>query len=403
MTTFTADAASEDDVARQARSMAPVVWLLGKIQSGKSSIVQALTGASDAEIGSGFRACTPSADIYELPPEAPVIRFLDTRGLGEAAYDPTEDLAVAENASHCTIAVMRAMDNQQDHVIETLTRVRKKFPSWPILVAQTHLHEAYPPGRTHCHPYPFAADNAATTSTNSSVPDDLWRALAYQRRLFDKLPGNSPIAFVPLDFTQQGDGYEPRLYGIEELQRQLAIVGPMALNAALADSINNSGADADMHRLIVGYAAAASAADLIPVAAVAAVPAVQGRLLQTLGQRHGLSWTRQTALEFAGALGVGFVARYAAGFGIRQLAKLIPVYGQTAGAAAAAATSFATTYALGKAALYFLNQRHRGETDDAAVQKVWAEALREAFDLAKVRGLSENETGSHSDNKASSI
>ena len=34
----------------------------------------------------------------------------------------------------------------------------------------------------------------------------------------------------------------------------------------------------------------------------------------------------------------------------RQLVKLIPVYGQTAGAAAAAAASFAATYALGKAA-----------------------------------------------------
>ncbi|MFT5508942.1 MAG: hypothetical protein ACI89J_002019 [Hyphomicrobiaceae bacterium] len=401
MATFTAEAASEDDVAHQARSVAPVIWLLGKIQSGKSSIVRALTGASGAEIGSGFRACTKSADIYELPPEAPLIRFLDTRGIGEAAYDPTDDLAVAEGASHCTIAVMRAMDSQQDRIVETLTRVRKRFPHWPILIAQTHLHEAYAPGEVHIQPYPYATDDTSPTSADQPLPGDLRRALGYQRQLFDKLPGNGPIAFVPLDFTQEGDGYEPRLYGLEELQRQLIIVGPAALNAALADSAEGTTStdNADIHRLIVGYAAAASAADLIPVAAVAAVPAVQARLLQTLGQRHGLSWTRQTALEFAGALGAGFVARYAAGFGIRQLTKLIPLYGQTAGAAAAAATSFATTYALGKAAVYFLDQRHQGDTDNAAVQKVWADALREAFDLAKVRGLSDNETTDRGNDK----
>src|SRR5690606_34222822 len=36
-------------------SYAPVVWLLGKVQSGKTSIIRAVTGASDAEIGDGFR------------------------------------------------------------------------------------------------------------------------------------------------------------------------------------------------------------------------------------------------------------------------------------------------------------------------------------------------------------
>ncbi len=395
MGSFGDDVASEVDVAEQARRVAPVVWLLGKVQSGKSSIVRGLTGADRAEIGSGFRACTLSADIYELPPEAPVIRFLDTRGFGEAAYDPGEDLAVAEASSHCTIAVMRAMDLQQERIVELLTLIRKKHPDWPVLIAQTHLHEAYPAGCDHPQPYPFGEDGAPLAA--DAVSEDMRRALAYQRELFAGLPGSGALAFVPLDFTLEGDGYAPRLYGLEALQEQLATVAPAALRAALADSAKTAGDapdGADVHRLIVGHAAAASAADLIPVAAVAAVPAVQGRLLHTLGQRHGLEWSRATALRFAGALGAGFLARYAAGFGIRQLTKLIPVYGQTAGAAAAAATSFATTYALGKAAVYFLAQQADGGSDDEAVQKVWAEALREAFDLAKVRGLATRDEAS---------
>ncbi len=45
-------------IADKARGFAPVVWLLGKVQSGKTSIIRELTQADDAEIGSGFRACT---------------------------------------------------------------------------------------------------------------------------------------------------------------------------------------------------------------------------------------------------------------------------------------------------------------------------------------------------------
>lgn len=385
MDAFTDEAASEDDVARQARSVAPLVWLLGKVQSGKSSIVCALTGATNAEIGSGFRACTISSDIYELPAEVPVIRFLDTRGFGEAAYDPSEDFNIAEQTSHCTIAVMRAMDRQQDTVVEAMIRIRKRDPNWPILVAQTHLHEGYPPGRDHIQPYPFANDG--DPSHNGLVPEELRRSLAYQCQLFANLPGSGPLTFVPLDFTMEGDGYQPQLYGLEALQKQLADIGPAALNAALKDGASANQHSSAIHSVIVGHATAAAVADTIPVAALAAVPAVQARLLHTIARRHEVSWDRRTGLEFAGALGAGALARYAAGFGVRQLTKLIPVYGQTAGAIAAAATSFATTYALGKAAEYYLKQRSLGSSDNAAVQKVWAEALREAFVLAKVRGI----------------
>ena len=48
-------------IAEKARQFAPIVWLVGKVQSGKTSIIRALTQASDAEIGSGFRACTRTA------------------------------------------------------------------------------------------------------------------------------------------------------------------------------------------------------------------------------------------------------------------------------------------------------------------------------------------------------
>ena len=391
------DKNTAEEIRAQARRVAPVVWLLGKVQSGKSSIVRA-TGTTRAEIGSGFKACTMTAAVFDFPSDAPLIRFLDTRGLGEAGYDPDEDLAVASASTHATIAVMRAMDPAQDAVVSVLVDIRRRFPDWPVVVAQSHLHEGYEPGEGHAVPYPYrlhgSSHDPATKSaaeTENRIPEDLRRALTYQRELVrQKVPGKGPLIFVPIDLTLEGDGYQPLLYGLEPLQLALADAAPAALQAALDDATGGGRENEKsrrLHTLIVGHATAASAADLIPVAAVAAVPAVQARLLQLIAGNYDVDWNRRAMAEFAGALGAGFLARYAAGFGIRQLAKLIPVYGQTAGAAAAAATSFATTYALGKAAIYYLAAKERGRVDTGGVKRAWADALREAFDLAHLRGL----------------
>ena len=82
---------TEEPIAERARHFAPVVWLLGKVQSGKTSIIRELTQATDAEIGAGFAACTKTAQVFDFPAAAPIIRFLDTRGLDEPGYDPAED------------------------------------------------------------------------------------------------------------------------------------------------------------------------------------------------------------------------------------------------------------------------------------------------------------------------
>src|SRR5690349_18406028 len=68
-----------------AQAPIPRLWLFGKTGSGKTSIVRYLTGATDAVIGTGFRPQTQSARLFSFPDdELPIVRFLDTRGLGEA-------------------------------------------------------------------------------------------------------------------------------------------------------------------------------------------------------------------------------------------------------------------------------------------------------------------------------
>jgi uncharacterized protein (DUF697 family) len=376
------DPAQEAEIAAKATLAAPVVWLVGKVQSGKSSIVRALTGATEAEVGSGFKACTATSRIYDHPADAPVIRFLDTRGLGEAAYDPAADIAVAEAQAHLLLVVMKATDAAQDAILDVVAAARTRHPEWPILVAQTSLHEAYPPGVGHAIPYPFDADGKPT----GPLPGDLARVLAWQRAQCQRLPGTGAIGFTPIDFTQPGDGLYPQLYGLEALRESLVRVAPAAVSAAVMAEAGSGGAiGRQTHQHILGYAAAAGAIDAVPVAGAVGVPAVQAKMLHSLAEIHGVTWDRRMMGELAGALGAGVLARMASTFGARQLAKLVPVYGQTAGAAVAATMSFATTYAIGKAACVYLDRRRSGTGGVEGVKEAYEEALRGAFKLAADR------------------
>lgn len=367
----------------------PVVWLLGKVQSGKSSIVRALTGSTVAEVGSGFRPCTRTARVYAYPENAPVIRFFDTRGIGEVSYDPAEDIAYAEARAHLLLVVMRALDHGQESVLEVVREVRRRHPDWPIVVAQTALHEAYPTGQDHILPYPFPprAGSRPDTPAAPAVPEDLLRSLAHQRTLFDGIPGTGALNFIPIDFTLDGDGYHPRDYGLAELEAALTTAAPAALAAALraAALAARDPLAAAAHPHILGYALAAGAADVVPVAGAMAVPGLQAKLLHSIGAIYGIDWDRQTMVEFGGCLGSSVVTRMLANFGIRQVVKLVPGYGQTIGAAAAAVTSFATTYALGKAACYFLARRRIGPVDPADVARTYARSLETALKMARDR------------------
>ncbi len=379
-----AAATPDEKVAELASRAAPVIWLIGKVQAGKTSIVRALTDASAAEVGEGYKPCTRTSAIFDFPADAPVIRFIDTRGLGEKGYDPAEDIGVHEAQAHLILAVMKALDPQQDAVVAAVKAARKRHPEWPLIVAQTTLHEAYAPGRNHPLRYPYGEPGAGLNASDD-IPADLARSLAYQRSLFSELPGNGLCVFIPIDFTQAGDGYEPKDFGLETLLRALEMAAPAGLVAALKDANGKTGDKLakEAHPHIVGYATAAAAADAMPVAGAVAVPVVQSKMLHSLARIYGVDWNRRALGEFAACLGVGAVSRYAAGFGLRQLAKLIPVYGQTAGAAAAAATSFAATFAIGKAACYFLALHRAGGSDPKGVAAAYSAALAQAFRLRK--------------------
>lgn len=399
MTSRVLPTAAEIDAMSDARSAvrddapvsAPVVWLIGKVQSGKTSIIQAVTGNSEAVVGTGFKACTRTSRVYDFPPEAPILRFLDTRGLGETAYDPSEDLRFAENQAHLILVTMRAMDMAQALVVDVVAKVRERHPEWPVLVAHTTLHEGYAHGSGHVLPYPFDIEDSRSGSS-VDLPSDLLRCLRHQREMMGSVPGTGPILHVPIDFTQPTDGLAPQHYGIDALADGLIRIAPAAMRAALMalPAVSTDERARLAEPIIMGHAMGAAGSDLVPIAGGVAASAVQAKLLHRLGTIYGVTWDRRTLAELATALGSGVAARTLLSLGVRQLAKLIPVYGQTVAAAASAATSFAVTYALGKAAVHFMTQRRRGlETSSTA--DAYQAALRHALRIARERNLQQSE------------
>src|SRR5215510_13932693 len=205
-----AAAVSEEGARSRAQATAPVVWLLGKTGAGKTAIIATLTGDRRAEVGAGFEPCTRTAAFYDVPAEVPLIRFLDTRGLDEADYDPAKDIAWCEDQSHLLLVVMQAADPLQDNVLRVVREARRRHADWPVVVAQTGLHRLYPAGANHPEPYPFTG--GPEDETNPLLPQGLRQALSHQRQLLKDLRGAAP-RFVPLDFTVPEDGFAPQDFG----------------------------------------------------------------------------------------------------------------------------------------------------------------------------------------------
>ena len=333
--------------AAAARMPLPVIWLLGKTQSGKTSIIHALTGSPRAEIGNGFAACTRHAAFYDYPEAYPLVRFLDTRGLGERAYDPAEDIAYCESRAHLVLAVMKVSDQDQRAVNAVLHALRARHPHWPVVVAQTGLHELYPPGQAHPQPWPF--EEGALPPT---LPPDLRRALAAQREALASLPGEAPPHWVAVDLTLPEDGFTPVDYGLPALWAAIETCSSLGLRESLGDdpAVRDLFARTT-HQHIVAHAWTAAGLGALPVVDLVAVSAVQAKMVHALAQIHGQTLDRRMTAEFLGLVGSGIATGYVSRWLGRSVIKLLPGWGQTVGAVWGASASGASTYALGKAAV----------------------------------------------------
>src|SRR5262245_5091966 len=379
--------ADPEAVRKRAQATAPVVWLLGKTGAGKTAIVAALTGDPRAEVGEGFAPCTRTAAFYDVPQEVPLLRFLDTRAIGEAEYHPANDIAWCQGRTHLLLIVMQAADPAQHTPLRVLRQARRRHPDWPVIVAQTGLHRLYPAGVGHPEQYPYKG--GSDDETHAGVSHALRQALAHQRRLFDGLPGRPP-RFVAIDFTVPEDGFPPHDFGLEMLLRTLEEAAPEAFEAlhlaradALSDQIRTKA-----RPLIYGYGAAAAGAGAvpIPIVGVSSLAGILAIMLRALAVRYAVAWTPGAFAQFGGAIGGGAIGWWTLRYGFREVLKLIPMVGAVAAGALNAAAAFAVTVGMGEAACVWLAYRRRGLTaPNSEVRRAFADGLEAGFSYAKSR------------------
>ncbi|MEH6626592.1 MAG: GTPase [Motiliproteus sp.] len=350
----------DDDLSKSWQVSAqqlPTLWLLGKTGAGKTSIVQKITGQSAAVIGNGFMPCTKNASAYDFPEDLPIMRFMDTRGLGELEYDPADDLAALGKASQALLVVLRLRDSEQSAVLDALKRIRKSDAQ----IRREHVMVVH------------------TAATEITDVNDRQRAVAAKQALVENIWGKSLGCCVVDFFETEIDG-ALNDYGSDALDEMISARLP-ELSLWLNKSEHENAEQTNYDRLsseVLWYATAVASSDAIPAVGLVSVPAIQGKMLHSLAQQYGIEWDRRSFAEFTGALGASAVLSYGVSLGVRQLVKLIPIYGQIAGTALSVSVSYASTYAIGRAACsYLYHKKTNTPMADNALKGIYKKAAKQ--------------------------
>lgn len=336
----------------------PVFWLLGKTQSGKTSIVRSLTGAENAEIGQGYKPCTRFSHLYNFPTEeTPLLKFLDTRGIDEPGYDAAEDLARFNNEAHVLIVTVRVLDQALGNLIKHVREIRDAKPSRPLILIPTTLHEAYPQ-QQHPEEYPFQpvrpkSRQLWTPENEAKIAEPLRVALKRQMERFDGLFDY----VVPIDFTLPEEGYNEAYYGASVLKDILVEALPQAYRQTLIHVEETTGELRDLYArqalpYLIKFSGLAAAAGALPLPWIdnLIVPAIQTRMITQLATLYGQPVQANQFKEMAGALGLGMAAQ-------KAFVRFLPFLGAKVGGAAAWAGA---TFALGKACCYYFSSIRTG-------------------------------------------
>ncbi|HYT89342.1 MAG TPA: DUF697 domain-containing protein [Gemmataceae bacterium] len=358
------------------RTPVPVFWLYGKTQSGKTSMIKFLTGADDAQIGEGFRPCTRYSREYQFPTaDAPLLTFLDTRGVDEPGYDPAEDLARFDALAHVVVITAKVMDHALENLLEHFRPIRESQRHRPVVLALTCLHEAYPQ-QQHPQPYPFKVTDG-TAEPPDLVPEALRVSLDEQRRRFAGLYDY----VVPIDLTRPEEGFEAPNYGGDDLKAVLIHALPSAYRRTLIALDETTSELQDLFAQqalphVLGYSSLAATAGAFPIPWVDLfiLPGIQTRMIYHLAKLYGQPLKGERFLELASTLGMGMMVRQA----VRELVKFIPVIGSVVGAALAGAA----TFALGKAFCYYYSAVHKGHVPQPEeLRRYYEEQLAKAEHL----------------------
>jgi uncharacterized protein (DUF697 family) len=382
LTYFRRSAASKDEFLRRraellAQAPIPCLWLLGKTGSGKTSIVRYLTGAPDAVIGKGFRPQTQYSRLFSFPDEdVPIVRFLDTRGLGEANYDAAADLAASNEKAHLVIATVRATDQAAEEIVGPLRKIRQANRERPVLLVVSCLHDAYP-GCQHPAPDPF---DSSPRPLPASLPEDLGRCLQAHYERFDGLFDRA----VPIDLTPADEGFATPDFGGERLKQAILDLLPTAYRQTLLQMDPLREALSEMHQqrsepIILAHSVLAASAAAVPIPWIdlPLVMAIQSNLVHRLAKINDQHLDAATIAQVSVAIG----GRIALRMGLRELLKFIPWVGIAVNAAAA----FGFMYASGWVWNWYFLQVRQGHVPSAdELREVYRQQLQKGVRLWRV-------------------
>lgn len=350
--------------------------LIGKPQSGKSSIVRGLTGVSAEIIGQGFKPHTQNTERYAYPSdELPLLVFTDTVGLGDVANDTeaiiaelTAELQQDRGKARILILTVKLTDFAIDTLRQIAQRLRKQFPHIPCLLVVTSVHEVYQADQPDHPPYPPKLE--AVTRPFEAIQAS-FKGIADRTLL--------------IDFTLEVDGFDPVFYGLEALRDALADLLPTAEAQALhrlldeqeeaTQQLGHLYRDVGRHYISAfAVIAATLAAVPLPFATMPVLTALQVSMVGLLGKLYGQTLSPSQAGGVVSAIAGGFLAQ-AVG---RELIKFIPGLGSVIAASWAAAY----TWALGEGACVYFGDLMGGKKPDP--KRIQA-AMKDAFAAARER------------------
>jgi uncharacterized protein (DUF697 family) len=432
---------SEDEVRtilESVREKLPTTeaFLLGKSQSGKSSIVRVLTGGSVEMVGQGFRPHTKHTQRYVYPtPDFPLLVFIDTVGIG----DVSQPIQVEEKLERAQAIIQELTGKLQT---EQTQAEQSQASQSQVSSSQTEPSQA-PQSQTEPSqasrsqtPTPQSVESQVATQARIGIltikitdfatdsllqlakqlkqihpeipcllavtclhelyptdigdhPDypptfpDLERAFASHQKTFAGVCDRA----VLIDFTLEEDSYNPVFYGLDAFRDALTDLLPAAeanaihqlleqeFNQSVSQRLGSLYRDVG-RRYIAPFAvmAATLAAVPLPFATMPVLTALQVSMVGLLGQLYGQTLSRSQAGGVVSAIAGGFLAQ-AIG---RELVKFVPGLGSMIAASWAAAY----TWALGESACVYFGDLMGGKKPDP--QRI-QQAMRESFAIAKER------------------
>jgi uncharacterized protein (DUF697 family)/predicted GTPase len=383
---FKVDEAEVAKILEQVRQSLPTTEaiLVGKPQTGKSSIVRGLTGVSGDIVGQGYRPHTQHTQRYNFPTDAlPLLIFTDTVGLGDGAQATSAvvqelvgELPTAKPSENAKVIILtvKVTDFATATLRDIAHQIRTQQPHIPCILAITCLHELYPPDQANHPAYP--PDAAAIDRAVAQIQADF-------KGLYDR--------GVLLDFTLEEDGFDPVFYGLEALLDSLSGLLPEAESRTIAQLLDKRlGGDLPVvdqlgqlyrdaaRRYILPFSLMTGtlAAVPLPFATMPVLTAVQITMVGLLGQLYGQKIKPSQAGALVSAIAGGFLAQLIG----RELVKFIPVFGSVV----AASWATAYTWALGEAACVYFGDLMGGKTPDPdRIQAVMKQSFAEAQERFK--------------------